>query len=141
MPQELRKERNKVCQAVASSHEAVVQAANNLQGQALVKLDKGGSLACLEKTMKRVRAGGPSIRATDLVKELQDCTEDFAERASTALVSVCYQGQEEDQPMMPIRDLEGDLRVVDMLDDDGVWAICWMRLVIPLVTASLAAER
>ena len=123
MPQELRKERNKGCQAVASSHEAVVQAANNLQEQALVKLDKGGSLACLEETMKRVRAGGPSIRATDLVKELQDCIEDFAERASTALVSVCYQGQEEDQPMMPIRDLEGDLRVVDMLDDDGIWAM------------------
>ena len=123
MPQELRRERNQIAKAVASSNESVVRAANNLQEQALVKLEKGEALACLEETMKRVRAGGPTIRATDLIKELQDCVDGFSERASTALVSVCYQGKEDDQPMMPVRDLEGDLRVVDLLEDEGIWAV------------------
>ena len=123
MPQELRRERNQIAKAVASSNESVVRAANNLQEQALVKLEKGEALACLEETMKRIRAGGPTIRATDLIKELQDCVDGFSERASTALVSVCYQGKEDDQPMMPVRDLEGDLRVVDLLEDEGIWAV------------------
>ena len=135
MPQEAARERQTAARKVALGTEDTVKAALTLVEQQDVKMPKRLAIECLKEVARQVSLfpEDEEIRASDLTKMLQDTMDTVSLNARdpgvppVAMMHWSRYNQDEwsnwePENPMPVHGCP-DLRVVDMMNDDGVWAI------------------
>ncbi len=135
MPQAAARERKTAAEKVAQGTEDTVRSALTLVQQEDMKMPKRLAIECLKEVARQVNqfSDDEEVRASDLTKMLQDTMDSASLSARDPGVppvammhwSRYYQDEwsnwEPENPM-PVHGCP-DLRVVDIMRDDGVWAI------------------
>ena len=143
MPQQAARERKKAGQELAASSEEVLRTSSTMMRQELIELSKGEALACLRECAKQLQRApeDKSIKASDLIKMLQENIDVVSQPLPLPVAHMAIGRRWADsdewyydpwfdeysnwQPerQMPIHGVNRNLREVDILEDDGVWAI------------------
>eukprot|EP00434_Breviolum_minutum_P004941 symbB.v1.2.004358.t1/scaffold240.1/size264318/14 len=135
MPQQIARQRQETAKKIEASTEDTMRLAQSLISQEDTKMPKRLAIECLKEVARQVNLypEDEEIRASDVVKMLQDTFDTVSLKAEDQgvppVAMMHWSGYTRDEwsnwepeNPMPIHGCP-DLRVVDILNDDGVWAI------------------
>ena len=145
MPQQAARERKKAGEELASSSEEVLRTSSTMMRQELVELSKGAAIACLKECAKQLQRTpeDKSIKASDLIKMLQENIDVVSQPLHPPVAHMAIGRRWADyeewdwhhdpwydeyynwhpEKQMPIHGVNHELREIDILTDDGIWAI------------------